>query len=237
MKISIIICTCNFGCLKPCLEALVKNTDLEKADAEVIVAMNGCEPEAKAFVESLGSRFRYIWVDRRAGLCTMTNLAAKIADGEYLVRLDDDAFILDWGGNNLWLDWLLTPFLVDKMVGQTGPALERHEGGYVTLIGFLTMTTKKLWNEIGGIDVAFDPGGHEDKDYSMKVQKLGYKVVSATGNGNDMVLTGTEITFSANFPLYHISRVDYNIPPSELYVRNSAIFNERYGFKGDGIYG
>jgi glycosyltransferase involved in cell wall biosynthesis len=241
MRISIIICTCHFHTIKECLESLLKVSDLEKADAEVIIAMNGCELEARQYVESLGPRFRYIWVDRRAGLCTMTNLAAKIADGEYLVRLDDDAYLLEWGNNNLWLDWLLRPFLEDPMVGQSGPCLEAHPGGYVSLIGFLTMTKKEIWEKIGGLDTIFDPGGHEDKDYSMKVQKLGYKVVSGTGDGSQMTPVeglvsdlGFPIPFTANYPIYHISRVDYNLP-HDIHKKNEIIFKERYGFTG--IYG
>jgi GT2 family glycosyltransferase len=231
MKISIIICTCNLDPLRECIKCLLKTTDLEKADAEVIVAMNGCPKEARDYVDayaSVGERFRYIWIDRRVGLCTTANLAVKTADGEYIVRLDDDAFILDWGGGNNWLNMLLEPFLRDEKVGQTGVALEHHDQGYHSLIGFLTMTTKKLWNQIGGLDVLFDPGGHEDKDYSIKLQKLGYKVVGVC----ELEHTGGAVPLTGQFPICHMSRVDYNMSASALHEKNSKIFKERYGFAG-----
>ena len=207
---------------------MLKATDLEKADAEVIVAMNGCPKEARDYVESLGNRFRCLWIDRRVGLCTTANLAVKIAEGEYIVRLDDDAFILDWGGNNNWLNILMEPFLRDEKVGQSGVALEHHDKGYHSLIGFLTMTKKKLWNEIGGLDVLFDPGGHEDKDYSIKVQNLGYKVIGVC----ELEHTNGPVPLTGQYPIYHMSRVDYNMGVNELHEKNSKIFKERYGFAG-----
>src|SRR5208283_2716711 len=107
-----------------------------------VVSMNGCELEAIDYIRSLGSRFRFVWVDRRIGLCAATNLASKVCDGEFLVRMDDDVIILD---SKVWLDLLVKPFK-DENVGQNGVWLQTTWGGYVALVGFLTMTRKKIWD-------------------------------------------------------------------------------------------
>lgn len=225
MKISILLPTCTFAYLKVCLESVVRTTDLEKCDAEVIVGMNGCDIEAIDYVKSLGSRFRYIWVDRRIGLCSISNLVAKIADGEYLVRMDDDLEILPWGCNNVWLDLLLAPFLEDSNVGQTGPSLQVSYGGYNALVGFLTMTTKKLWDQIGGLDIAFDPGMGEDADYSIKLQKNGYKLAGVPPGTNAIYVAPSQQV--STYPCWHASRVVYGFPG--LRDRNAEILLKRYG--------
>jgi GT2 family glycosyltransferase len=126
MKISIIIRTCRFDLLKQCIESILKTTDLEKADAEIIVSMNGCEFEAINYIKSLGNRFRFVWVDRRIGVSKATNLASKVCNCEYIVVMDDDVVILEWG-INCWLDMLIKPFENEK-VGQTGVWLQTSWG-------------------------------------------------------------------------------------------------------------
>lgn len=220
MKISIIITTCRFDLLKQCIESILKTTDLEKADAEIIVSMNGCEFEAINYIKSLGNRFRFVWVDRRIGLCAATNLASKVCTGEYLVRMDDDVVIHNWGINR-WIDMLIKPFENEK-VGQNGVWLQTSWGGYVALVGFLTMTRKKIWDQLGGLDTEFDPGGGEDTDYSIRVQQAGYEVLGYTDeNGNIL------------FPIWHISYAEYNnnegIDGPQLAKRNCNTLWKRYG--------
>lgn len=66
-KTSIIIPTYNHleDCLKPCLESIIKNTDL--TDLEVIVVANGCTDGTKEYVESLGDSFKLLWFDEPLG--------------------------------------------------------------------------------------------------------------------------------------------------------------------------
>ena len=226
MKISIMIATCKFTTLKTCIESILKNTDFERCDVEVIVSMNGCEPEARNYIESLGNRFRFIWVDKRIGAVKAFNLAAKVSDGEYLVKMDDDVQILNWGRN--WLDLLVNPFLLDKDVGQTGAVIEPSWGNFKALVGFITMSSKKIWNELGGLDMAFNPGNGDDIDYSIRVQKAGYKIqqvpsLPAIHNGDGFIMA---------FPAAHISHAEYNyngIEASELKKRNCRILYQRYG--------
>ena len=38
---------------------------------------------------------------------------------------------------------------------------------------------RKLWDEIGGLDDGFEVGTFEDDDFSMRVRKAGYRIVTA----------------------------------------------------------
>ena len=229
MKISILLTTCKFTVLKPCIESILKNTNFKEADAEVIVAMNGCEEEAFDYVRSHG--FRFIWVDRRIGAVAAYNLAAQVSDGEYLVKMDDDVIILDWGANNQWLNLLLEPYLKEQNVGQTGVWKDKTWGDYFELHGFITMTPKKVWDELGGLDMAFNPGCGDDADYSIRVQKAGYKLVEWPPTA---IINGKRTMF---YPAIHISIGEYFENSTqrkiELVTRNREILEERYGLPTD----
>jgi GT2 family glycosyltransferase len=225
MKISVIIATCKFKLIKQCVDSILESTDLEgKYDIEFIVAMNGCEIEAIDYIRSLGKRFRFIWFDQRMGAVTVFNLAAKIANSDYLVKMDDDVIILNWR-TDLWLDLLLAPFLNNDKVGQTGPLLQQSYGGCLSLIGCISMTTKKIWDEVGGLDPIFNPGLGDDIDYSVKVAKHGYKIIQTPENGF-WNMPGTICTY----PFCHISVRDYQTDPTELSRKNALVLFERYGF-------
>src|SRR5437773_11022270 len=44
---------------------------------------------------------------------------------------------------------------------------------------FCGLLRRKLWDEIGGLDVNFKIGMFEDDDFSLRVRKAGYRIVSA----------------------------------------------------------
>ena len=234
MKYSILIPTCKFAVVKPCIDSILKTTDLEKVDAEVIIAMNGCEPMAIDYIRSLGRRFRFIWADKRIGAVTALNLAAQISDGEYIIKMDDDVEILDWGGNNSWINLLTDPFLQDVKMGQVGAMLEYTWGGYLALVGWLSMIPRRIWYEVGGLDPIFNPGNGDDIDLSIKIQKAGYKITTNPPVFPDRTITNLAILA---FPAHHKSFREYAIPRNDnvtidgyaLELKNYRILWERYG--------
>jgi glycosyltransferase involved in cell wall biosynthesis len=204
-------------------------------DAEVIVAMNGCEEIAVDYIRSLGRRFRFIWTDKRIGAVTALNLAAQISDGEYIIKMDDDVEILDWGGNNSWINLLTEPFLQDNKMGQTGAFLESSWGGYYVLVGWMTMIPRRIWDEVGGLDTIFNPGNGDDIDLSIKIQKAGYKAVSnppMLPNREDVNLAKIAFpAFHKSFREYALMRYEDSVAVNnyELELRNYRILWERYG--------
>ena len=203
-NISIIIPCCNFECLKSCTKSIIDYTDLEKYDIDIIASLNGCSIESIDYIKSLGNRFRFVWVDQRIGLCRASNLAYSMCDSKYLIRMDEDVAILDWG-NNIWVDMMLNPFS-DEKTGQVGVVVhDRAE--YKSAVGFLTMIPKNVLKQIGGWDNRFDDLRHvelttmaEDTDISIRIQKAGYEIRQAA-----YCVEGKSMPFNGNFPILHIS--------------------------------
>ena len=101
MKYSIIIPVYKHfeDCTKPCLESIIRTTDLE--NVEVIVVANGCGDDGtKEFVESLGEHFTLLWFDEPLGFTKATNIGISNALGEYIILLNNDIIILDRFENN-----------------------------------------------------------------------------------------------------------------------------------------
>jgi hypothetical protein len=84
------------------------------------------------------------------------------------------------------------------------------------------MTRKKIWDQLGGLDIEFNPGNGEDIDYSIRVQKAEYEVLGYTDENGNII-----------FPIWHISRAEYNnnegIDGSQLAKRNCNTLWKRYG--------
>jgi glycosyltransferase involved in cell wall biosynthesis len=59
-------------------------------DAELVVVDDGPEPDRE--LPSLDERIRYVWLDHRASLGRKLNVAAVLARGELLQKLDDDDY-------------------------------------------------------------------------------------------------------------------------------------------------
>ena len=225
-KYSIIVPSCDVFHLKESIGSLVKLTDFRISDAEVIVVLNGCEPEAKQYIDSLGPHFSYIWHDSRIGVCKAMNIGVAASSGEYVLKMDDDCILLDWGANSHWLKLLEEPFK-NRLVGQTGTIMDyyptQYRKPYYSLMGCLVMTTRSIWDEVGGLDEAFSPGIGEDTDFSFKIQDLGYKL-ALVGSKHEH----KDGMFINDYPLYHKSLANYNTDTQELIKRNQALLDKKY---------
>lgn len=148
IKYSIIIGTLNHleDCLKPCCEAIKKYTDL--SNVEVIIVANGCTDGTREYVESLGESFKLLWFDKPLGYAKANNEGIKIATGEYIVLLNNDAFLLEQPVNQ-WLDMLEKPFKKDSTVGLTGP-LKGHSdpAGRDFIIFFCVCISRKVLEDL-----------------------------------------------------------------------------------------
>jgi len=147
MKYSIVIPSFNHckDLLKPCIESVIKYTDLN--NSEIIIVANGCTDETKKYLMNNGFCYGYsspinqikksIWFDKSIGYTKATNEGIKIATGEYIVLLNNDCVLLPQPINT-WINQLLQPFKDDKMVGGTGPFLM----GYPRFIVFFCAMIK-----------------------------------------------------------------------------------------------
>ena len=231
MKYSIVIPTYNHcdDLLRPCLESIVRFTDL--SDAEVLVVANGCTDGTKEYVESLGEPFKLIWVEEQLGFTKATNLGFKQAIGDYVVLLNNDTMLLEQKGN-AWLEMLQKPFLDDSSTGLTGVLELRCQ--YTEekfFVFFCTMITQEVFATVGYLDEVFSPGGGEDIDFCIRTRKAGFKTVVADTCKHYPGSEGQPV-----FPIYHVAEGTFKDYPEWklIFDRNSKLLRDR---KASGYYG
>lgn len=228
MKYSIIIPTYNHleDCLKPCLESIIKYTELND-DIEIIVVANGCKDETKEFVKSFGNSFKLLWFDEPLGYTKATNEGIKIATGEYVIFLNNDTILLDQSKNQ-WLEILTEPFENENNVGVTGPIKQFSSPAERDFIVFFCACTKReIIEKVGLLDEIYSPGAGEDIQFCVEAENLGYKLIQvpcgiSTKSGDGLVVGG--------FPIYHKGEATvFDIPNwKELFDRNSKILMNKY---------
>ena len=227
-KISIVIPTYNHcdDLLKPCIDSIIKYTDLE--NVEVIVSANGCKDNTKEYVESLGEPFKLVWNEEAIGFSRAINAGIEIATGDYIILLNNDVILLNQV-KNTWLKMLSEPF-EDSTVGITGP-IKGPSGpaGRDFIIFFCAMIKKELFDKIGLLDTIFGVGGGEDTDFSIKAEIAGYKTVQVPAEK-----TTVDSSFIVGgFPIYHKGEATVLDPNcvtgwGKIFKKNSHILAERY---------
>lgn len=171
-KVSIIIPTLDHleDCLKPCIEAIKKHINL--TDVEVIVAANGCTDGTKQYVESLGSPFKLLWFDKPMGFAVPNNEAAKIAKGDYILFLNNDAFI-----QGDVIKQMLAVMNSDLKIGVVGKQMRHNmETDRNFVIFYCAMMKRALFEEFGMFDEIFADGTCEDVDLCIKLANAGHKL-------------------------------------------------------------
>ena len=233
IKFSIVIPTYNHcnDFLKPCIESIVKNTDLD--EVEIIIVANGCRDNTKEYLDSLkNDHIKYLWFDEPMGYTKSTNSGIKISIGDYIVLLNNDTTILDYAPKNTWLGMLYKPFSQDNTVGITGPLksncwhIERK-----FLIFFCVMISRSVFDVIGLLDEIFNPGGGEDSDLCIKAENAGYKVLQVPDEEPLVDGGGYGI---CHFPIYHLAEGTMHDPNcmenwETIFSKNTQILIARYG--------
>ena len=201
MKYTIVIPTYN-NCekyLKPCIDSIIKYTDLN--DIELIVSANGCFDNTKAYLDYLVTaipNIKVIWHDNPLGYAKANNVAITQASCEKIVLLNNDTVLLDQEKNR-WLNMMDAAFLQDLSVGICGPVCQHSpEAGHDFCVFFCVMIHKKVFEKIGLLNEDYGVGTGEDTEFSIEAVKAGFKMVEASPK---QILD--EFSYSGNFPIYH----------------------------------
>ena len=177
MRFSIVIPTFNHfeDCLRPCIDSILKYTDL--SDGEIIVSCNGCTDGTRQYLEFLPheAHIKIVWSDNSTGYTKATNDGIAVSSGDYVILLNNDTVFLEQKKNTC-IDMLLTPFC-DEKVGITGPMMAYSpEAQEDFLIFFCVAIRRCLFDEFGLLDEIFSPGFGEDSvtgDTPIIVRKNG----------------------------------------------------------------
>lgn len=226
MKVSIVIPTYNHcsDLLSPCLESVLKYTDLN--DTEIIVVANGCTDNTQEYLAD--KPIKLVWSDELLGYTKAVNEGIGASTGEYIILLNNDVVLLEQKKHK-WIDILLEPFS-DPLVAITGPMKSYCPYAQRDMIIFFCACIKReIFDKFGLLDEVFSPGWGEDTDLCCKVTDAGYKIVQVCPSDkyyehNRMI---------GEFPIYHKGgETLIGLPdPHGIIKRNSQKLTDRYAVK------
>jgi polysaccharide pyruvyl transferase CsaB len=204
-KASIVIITYNNLPLnRICLESVYSNTDYP--NYEVIVVDNDSSDGTQEFLQEFKQKqpdLKLILNKTNNGFAKANNQGLKVAEGEYLVLLNNDTLVPPG-----WLTRLIK-HLQDPEIGLVGPVtnfagnearipvmyttweemeLFANEHSWLNdnqiadipvLAMFCLAFRKDIFSEIGELDEDFGIGMFEDDDYCQRVRKNGYRTICA----------------------------------------------------------
>lgn len=229
-RISIIIPTYNHleDCLKPCIESIIKYTNLN--DKELIIVANGCKDGTVEYIlaaQAVHPTIKLINVPEAAGYTHATNLGISLSRGEKIIFLNNDTILLPQQEDE-WVQLLEEPFLKDSNTSVSGPLVLTADGmNFNFIVFFVAMTSRKVLNEVGLLNETFSPGGCEDMDYALRAYEKGYKIAVA---GKDMRLQEGGKAYTGTFPIYHKAEGTFDHIPSykQSFKDNIAKLHKMY---------
>lgn len=243
--VSIIILTKdNLNYTKDCIESILENTSQVKSPFEIIVVDNGSKDGTMAYLKGLetGKQITAIYNQENLGFPKGVNQGAKIAKGDYLCLLNNDAIVTEG-----WMEKLLRCIRSDTQIAAVGP-YSSYSSGYQQspiqcdyngkeelkkfaikysqpdrevdfLVFFCTLIKKGIWDGIGGLDETFTPGNFEDNLFCWETIKKHYKLKIA---GNCFIHHYAHTTWDIQDPK---KRKEF----SSLLARNQKIFLKKIG--------
>jgi GT2 family glycosyltransferase len=120
-RISVVVCTYNGErCIRDCLEALRK---LDYPNFEVIVVDDGSTDGTGA----IAREYDFLFIRTpNGGLSSARNVGLRVADGEIVAYIDDDAY-----PDPDWLKFLAATFMSSTHAGVGGPNIPPPEDGFI----------------------------------------------------------------------------------------------------------
>lgn len=201
MKYSIVIPTYN-NCekyLKPCIESIIKYSDMEQV--ELIISANGCTDNTFAYLGYLWSVVPHLkveWDDKALGYPAAVNRGVERSSSQRIILLNNDTIMLDQSMNQ-WLQMLEAPFLADPSVGIVGPVVQHSpDAGHDFCVFFCAMIDRRVFDRIGLLNEDYGIGTGEDVEFCIEAQKAGFRVVEPAPKH---LVSST--MYSGAFPIYH----------------------------------
>jgi glycosyltransferase involved in cell wall biosynthesis len=206
MKYSIVIPTYN-NCekyLKPCIDSIIKHTDME--NVELIVSANGCTDNTKAYLDYLKTaipNLEVVWNYNAVGFAKAVNAGILLAETERIVLLNNDTIILD----NNWLEKLDAGGGISTVWTQWSDITQQRFGVF-----FCVMIYADVFQRIGLLNEEYETGGCEDIEFCYKARWNDIKIHANWDDGS--------------FPIYHKAEGTVHDPELVSDWSNVFLLNE-----------
>lgn len=204
--VSVIVVTYNnLALTRACLKSLEEHSDYPKI--EIIVVDNNSQDESQIYLSEWvkqKSSHKLILNNDNKGFAAANNQGLKVAEGEYLVLLNNDTYVTPG-----WVRTMIGHFKRDASIGLMGPVTNnigneakinieyktmddmlkkaaaycRRNIGKVlplrTVAFFCVMMPRTTYERVGDLDEVFGRGFFEDDDYCRRVEELGLRITCA----------------------------------------------------------
>ena len=241
---SIIILTYNnLDYTRQCVESILDHT--HEVAYELILVDNASSDDTPEYLRELAETYENVQIllnQENEGFARGNNLGAGMAQGEYLVFLNNDTLV-----TRGWLSGLLKA-LADPQVGMAGPVTnssgnesrisvdydnseglqdfarknaEAQRGKFfeISMLALLCAAMRRsVFEEIGPLDERFGLGMFEDDDYALRIKAKGYKILCV------------EDVFIHHWGSASFSRMDAG-EFWALFQRNLTLFEEKWGIR------
>lgn len=200
----LILCQRKVDLLANCLRSLERNVPAE-IETETIVLFNDTPAELRERVRLLLGATKVLETEANVGYPAGNNLAAREAQGEYLVFLNDDTEV-----QPDWLEALVEVADREADVGAVGSRMLNPDGtlqeagsviwsdglttavglglpgdspryGYLRQVDYVSacslLVRRETFERLGGFDERFFPGYNEDVDLCLGIHRLGQRVI------------------------------------------------------------
>jgi polysaccharide pyruvyl transferase CsaB len=205
--VSILIVTYNSEeFIEPCLESVAQNGSWP--NYEIIVVDNKSTDKTTEILERYAQADKHIRLvchPENLGFAGGNNLAAQQAKGEYLVFLNPDtivtpgwlgrmvrhcevddkagavAAVTNFSGNETKINFDYENVIEMEKFALRIAAEKPGQASEISVAPlYCVLTPRKVWEKAGGeLDAGFQVGMFEDDDFSLRVQKAGYRVIAA----------------------------------------------------------
>jgi len=193
--------------LQLCINSILKNSTFKH---QVILHINEGTDGTKSWVEN--QQIDYTYSGNNIGVCYALNVAAALAETDYILYLNDDMYVCPEWDKYLWEEIQHMP---DKLFYLSATAIEPFDAGKkcaITPYSFGTspadfreaellanfrtlpmndwngaswppgLVHRDIWNTVGGYSVEFFPGFYSDPDFSMKLWQTGVRNFKGVAN-------------------------------------------------------
>ena len=243
----------NLAHVKLCVESIHKHTALP---VQVILHINEGSDGTLEWAKQNNILFTHTAYN--AGICIAVNMAASLADRDFIIYMNDDMYccpgwdeglaseIKEAGTDNFMLSSTMiepndtqNPAVITADFGKDVEGFKEvallqalpgfHKNDWSGSSWPPCLIPRKYWNMVGGFSIEFSPGMTSDDDLAMKLWQTGCRYFKGTGK-----------SFVYHFQTKSTGRIKKNDGRKQFLLKwgiNSSTFNRYYLHKGQPFTG